>query len=96
VQSFAYWDPSLRNADRLLNSQTGEYLDVQVTSLGTDTITIDDREVAVERLRLTAKDTDIDICYDVESGEWVALDSRLKKGRVLSYRRAPAPIVSRT
>ena len=91
VQSFAYWDPSLRDADRLLNSQTGEYLDVQVTSLGTDTITVGDREVAVERLRLTAKDTDIEICYDIETGEWVALDTRLKKGRVLSYRRTLLP-----
>ncbi len=87
VQTFAYWNPALRNADRLLNSQTGEYLDVEVTNLGTDTISLGQQQVRVERLRLTAKDTDIEIAYAVDSGAWVALDSRLKKGRTLSYRR---------
>ena len=95
VQSFAYWNSSLRDAKRLLNSQTGEYLDVEVTDLGTDELLIDGQELTVERLRLTAKDTDIEICYDAQTGEWVALDSRLKKGRVLSYRRAPSDL-SRT
>lgn len=86
IQSFAYWNPELRNARRLLNSQTGEYVDVQVTPLGTDTITVGGQETTIERLRLTAKDTDIEISYAADTGTWVALDSRLKKGRVLSYR----------
>jgi hypothetical protein len=90
VKTFAYWNPELRKASRLLNAQTGEYLDVVVTDLGTGSVMLGDREVAVERIRLTAKDTDIEIHYAVDTGEWVALDSRLKKGRVLSYRRVPA------
>ncbi len=96
VQSFAYWNPELRKAERLLNSQTGEYLDVQVSDLGVDTITIGSQELTIERLRLTAKDTDIEIGYDARTGEWVALDTRLKKGRVLSYRRTPATLVATT
>jgi hypothetical protein len=96
VQTFAYWNPALRNAERLLNSQTGEYLDVEVSRLGMDTTTIGSQELTIERLRLTAKDTDIEIGYDARTGEWVTLDTRLKKGRVLSYRRTPATLVAAT
>jgi hypothetical protein len=32
--TFAYWNPDLLGQSRLLNVQTGEYLDVQVRALG--------------------------------------------------------------
>lgn len=94
VASFAYWDSKLLTQRRaLLNSQTGEYVPVQIDSLGGDRIRIGDREVPVERYSIKGKELDITLAYDAGSGEWVALDSRLDGGRTLRYRRDPADLV---
>jgi hypothetical protein len=77
----------------LLNSQTGEYVPVQIDSLGRDRIRIGGREVPVERYSLKGKELDITLAYEARSGEWVALDSRLDGGRTLRYRRDPAELV---
>jgi len=94
VASFAYWDSKLLTQRReLLNSQTGEYVPVQIDSLGRDRIRIGGLEVPVERYSLKGKDLDITLAYDAGSGEWVALDSRLEGDRTLRYRRDPAELV---
>ena len=94
VASFAYWDSKLLTQRReLLNSQTGEYVPVQIDALGRDRIRIGGREVPVERYSLKGKGLDITLAYDAGSGEWVALDSRLEGGRTLRYRRDPAELV---
>lgn len=88
VGTFAYWDRSqLAGRDRLLNSQTGEYVAVAMRALGTGSVTLGGREVRVERLALTGRDIDVTLAYGVDSGEWLTLDSRLKSGRMLRYRR---------
>jgi hypothetical protein len=94
VASFAYWDRALLLPRReLLNSQTGEYVAVQIDSLGRDRMRIGEREVPVERYSLKGKELDITLAYEAGSGEWVALDSRLDGGRTLRYRRNPAELV---
>ena len=95
VASFAYWDSKLLTQRReLLNSQTGEYVPVQIDSLGRDRIRIGGREVPVERYSIKGKALDITLAYDAGSGEWVALDSRLEGGRTLRYRRDPADLAA--
>lgn len=68
--SFAYWDPRIVGASRLLNAQTGELEPVRFTRLG------------AERWRLSAPGIQIELRY--EGGEWVALEA-LKDGRRLRY-----------
>jgi hypothetical protein len=89
VGTFAYWDRSqLAGRNRLLNSQTGEYVPVAVRSLGAGSVTLGGREVRVERFALSGKDIDITLAYAADNGEWLTLDSRLEGGRTLRYRRA--------
>ncbi|MDQ1241281.1 MAG: hypothetical protein QG550_532 [Pseudomonadota bacterium] len=89
VGTFAYWDRSqLAGRDRLLNSQTGEYVQVEVRPLGAGSLALDGRDVRVERFALSGRDIDITLAYAADSGEWLALDSRLESGRMLRYRRA--------
>lgn len=91
VGSFSYWDKAhLLQRTRLLNSQTGEYLAVVVRPLGAGSLKLGDRELAVERYSLRGKDLEITLAYTVDSGEWVALDSKLSSGRMLQYRRNAA------
>ena len=93
VSSFAYWDRDvLRQRQRLLNSQTGEYTPVRVNPLGPASVRIADRDVPVERYAITGKGIDIAVAYAAGTGDWVALDSKLDSGRTLRYRRAPADL----
>lgn len=93
VASFAYWDKDvLLQRQRLLNSQTGEYMPVRIDSLGPDRVRIGQRDVAVERYALRGQGLDITLAYAVGGGDWVALDSRLDGGRTLRYRRSPGDL----
>jgi hypothetical protein len=92
VASFAYWDRRLLERRRLLNSQTGEYLPVRLEPLGAGSLALGERTIAVQRYALAAQGLDIELTYAADSGEWLALDSRLEKGQVLQYRRDPADL----
>jgi hypothetical protein len=87
VQTFAYWNPSILDATRLLNPQTGEYLPVQVLDLGR--ATIGNREDA-QHYRLLGdaggKPLHIDLWYS-PAHEWLALESLTPDGRRLRYSR---------
>lgn len=93
VASFAYWDRNvLLQRQRLLNSQTGEYVPVRIDALGLDRVRIGQRDVAVERYALRGQGLDITLAYAVDGGDWVALDSKLEGGRTLRYRRSPSEL----
>jgi hypothetical protein len=85
VQTFAYWNPSILDASRLLNPQTGEYLPVQVIALGPESA---GQHRDAQRYRLLGdaggQPLQIDLWYSAAS-EWLALESRTPDGRRLSY-----------
>jgi hypothetical protein len=92
VGTFAYWDRGkLSNRTQLLNPQTGEYVAVALSPLGSGTVVLDGRRVAVERYALRGPDLDITLAYASGSGEWLSLESRLEGGRLLRYVRTVAP-----
>lgn len=84
VRTFAYWDPQRLEQPRLLNPQTGEYVDVAVAPAPQDDL---GESAAVERrLRVKTPSQDIVLAYG-DDARWVALESELKNGRTLRYRR---------
>ena len=83
VMSFAYWDPRILRATRLLNSQTGELLPVSVAQRGTERVNVAGRTVAATRHRLSAPNLQIDLWY--ADGRWVALEAPTPGGRTLRY-----------
>ena len=83
VMSFAYWDPRILRATRLLNSQTGELLPVTVAEKGTERVNVAGRNVAATRHRLSTPDLQIDLWY--ADGRWVALEAPTPGGRTLRY-----------
>ncbi|HEY5807841.1 MAG TPA: DUF6134 family protein, partial [Povalibacter sp.] len=84
VQTFAYWDAEFLKASHLLNSQTGEYSAVQITSIGREILTTGGRQREADRHTLRAKDFHIDLWYSPD-GEWLALESLTPQGRRLRY-----------
>lgn len=84
VMTFAYWNPVFLDQPRLLNPQTGEYVDVDVEELGTEIVEIAGREIAARSVRITAPKVDIRLWYS-EDAEWLALESVAKGGRIIRY-----------
>ena len=87
VMTFAYWNPVFLEQSRLLNPQTGEYLDVDVEELGRDTIKVGDRRVPARSVRISARELQVTLWYS-DDAEWLALESMATGGRILRYELA--------
>jgi hypothetical protein len=85
VKTFAYWDPSILEAERLLNAQTGEFVDIIVASLGEEAVRVGDKQVLAKRYRLVGEAVEIDLWYAADGNRWVGLQSTTESGRKLSY-----------
>ena len=84
VKTFAYWNPDILDEPRLMNSQTGEFLDVEIEPVAQEVLTIRGEDTAAQRYRLLAKNMELDVWYSDER-EWLALESTVKGGRKLRY-----------
>ena len=91
VQTFAYWNPSILGADRLLNSQTGEYEDVRIVREARDFVSVGDSTVEAERYTLTAKGGDITLWYASDDYRWLKLEAPAKGGRRIRYQPLDVP-----
>ena len=87
MMSFAYWDQRFLQQKRLLNPQTGEWIPVEIQSLGESQRRIADQILSVQGFRILAesKDVDIKVFYRPADGRWVALESAIENGRTLRY-----------
>ncbi|NJO12585.1 MAG: hypothetical protein HC872_03000 [Gammaproteobacteria bacterium] len=52
VMTFAYWNPKVLSATRLMNAQTGEYLPVRIETLGTDRIQVRGQQLEAEHFAI--------------------------------------------
>ncbi len=84
VMSFAYWNPAFLLEERLLNPQTGEFLDVEVELMGTENLEVRGEQVAAERYKITAQGIDLLVWYS-SNNEWLGLESIAEKGRIIRY-----------
>lgn len=81
--TFAYWNPQILKARRLLNAQTGELLPVTVTPQGEETVEVRGKPVAAHRYRISGPRLQIDLWY--AGARWVALEALAEGGRRLRY-----------
>jgi hypothetical protein len=84
VSTFAYWDRSFLQRQALLNSQTGEYVDVKADYLGERKISAGNTTLPAHRYRLAGEDLELELWYSQE-GHWLALQSSVEGGRLLRY-----------
>ena len=93
VQTFAYWNPEILQAKRLLNTQTGEYEEVSVVLEGYESIAVDGELIEAVRYRLTAKAGDIRLWYARNDNTWLALEAPAKGGRTIRYTPVTVPLL---
>lgn len=84
VMTFAYWNPEILDQPKLLNPQTGEYLDVRVEEQGDEVLMIRGKPVTATRYKLAASKIDLTIWYSSDK-EWVGLESVAKGGHIIRY-----------
>jgi hypothetical protein len=84
VMTFAYWNPAMLQQPRLLNVQTGEWLDVRVEAVGEETIPVRGTPVTARRYALHNPKFRIDLWY-LANRQWVQLESTTESGRRLRY-----------
>lgn len=84
VMTFAYWNPRFLQQSQLLNPQSGEYMPVDVESLGRQVFTVRGQQVRATAWRITARDTDLTVWYS-DNNEWLGLESVAKGGRIIRY-----------
>jgi hypothetical protein len=83
VMSFAYWNPQILTASRLLNSQTGELLPVTVTPQGATTVVVRGVPRAAQHFKINGPSLKIEVWY--ADADWVALEALTDGGRRLRY-----------
>ena len=91
VQTFAYWNPEILEAQQLLNSQTGEYESVEAVYEGPDQIDVAGSTVDAYRYRLSASAGDIVLWYSTDETTWLGLEAPAKGGRKLTYTAVTVP-----
>lgn len=84
IKSFAYWLPDFLDSQRLLNAQTGEIVEVDITPVGEELISVKGEKVLSDRYRIVAEDFTIELWYS-KNNEWLALNSTTSDGASLRY-----------
>ena len=84
IMSFAYWNPSFLQQKRLLNTQNGEYLEVQVSPPTFEELEVRGEQRPSYRYRLAAGALNLDLWYSPDQ-QWLALESETEGGRILRY-----------
>ena len=82
--SFAYWNPEFLRQERLINTQNGEVVDVEVSDPELVQLEVRGDQRKAWKYQLQAVEMQIDLWYS-ENNEWLALESDAKGGRRLRY-----------
>jgi hypothetical protein len=92
LKSFCYWSPDILDESRLLNSQTGEYEQVEVIEQGVDSVSYLGELIPARQFDLMVKGQPISVWYAVDDDRWLALESLTEGGRVIRYEPVKVPV----
>lgn len=84
VMTFAYWNPKFLEQKQLLNSQNGEYLQVETSPPVLDELEVRGETREAWRYRLAAGDLNLALWYSTDQ-QWLGLESTTEGGRILRY-----------
>ncbi len=91
TRSFAYWNRDFLDSEKLLNSQTGEFVDVDISRQAEEVLSIHGQPVAATRYAVEMEDGTITLWYGRETGQWLALEAPARGDRTLRYEPVRLP-----
>ena len=83
IMTFAYWNQDFLQQERLLNTQNGEFVDIEVRPAEQVELNVQGNIQPALRYGLKAGELELNLWYSMDR-EWLALES-LTKGRTLRY-----------
>ena len=84
VKTFSYWDKTFLESESLLNSQTGEIVDVDISYVADEKLLVRDEFIDTKKYKVKTDEFNIDLWYS-DKNEWVALHSTTQDGKKLRY-----------
>ncbi len=78
----SHWNINQVMGERILSTESGEILDIEVSELGEETIEAGGRSITAQRYRLVS-DLTVDLWYD-EAGRWVKCEFNAR-GQTIEY-----------
>lgn len=96
IQTFAYWNPDILNADVLLNAQTGQHQPVDIVFQGQRNIEVRGVDVPSDEYVISTPDGNIAVWYAQDSRQWLGLETLTEGDRVLRYEPLNVPILHGT
>lgn len=93
IMTFAYWNPEFLKANKLLNSQSGDYEEVVIAKEGEEELRVNGEEIQAIKYSVNGAAAPITLWYAADDYRWLALESIVKGGRVLRYGPVNLPAV---
>lgn len=87
-----YWDKTMLEHDKLLNTQKGMVQEISVTKLDVEQVEVAGEYILAQRFKISIPERDIHVWYHTETDQWVGLRFNIR-GSELDYRRL-TPITS--
>ncbi|TFH44464.1 MAG: hypothetical protein E4H01_11085 [Lysobacterales bacterium] len=84
VMTFAYWNPRFLEQRQLLNSQNGEYLNIETSPPVREELEVRGELQTALRYRLAAGKLNLELWYSQDQ-QWLGLESTTESGRILRY-----------
>lgn len=88
VMPTSYWNPQTVNKSRLLDTQRGRLIDVDIVPAGSEIVVVEGRPANTQRYRMTG-DLELDLWYAAD-GEWAKISFEARGAEVV-YARAEGP-----
>lgn len=85
IRTFAYWDQTILESSKLLNSQNGKYMPVDVVNVGLTNYKMNDSSVPANHYKVISEKFTVDLWYS-DQGDWLGLASTTEDGHRLNYR----------
>ena len=92
IQTFAYWNPSILQADKLMNAQTGKLENVRIQALGQEPFEVAGRQVTAEKYRIALDKGHIDVWYRSGDPVWLGLQTLTGDGNLVRYVPLQTPL----
>lgn len=91
IMTFAYWNPEFLTAEKLLNSQSGDYEKVTIAKEGEEGLLVKGQNIQAIKYSVSGAAAPITLWYAAADHRWLALESVVKGGRILRYKPVNLP-----